>query len=623
MTAAVTGAESIRWDLSSLYAAVDDPRIDGDIQRLVAFCKGFHQSFKGQLSQSLGAAITEYTRIRMIEDKILVYLYLRQSTNVADAAVKSKIAGTERMLSGASGEYMAFFNVELVAIDELTLVQLYEKDPVVARHRPWLEHARLFKLHVLSEPVESALTKRSPFGPSAWGEFFDELEADIEGVFNGEKRTLTELLHLISESKDSRQRAVLLSIVNESLAGTFAKYSAQTLYMVSGSSFVENKERLYANPMAARNKSNRISDNIVETLHRVVTDVAGPLARRYYRLKAAHLGLKPMQWSDRNAPLPFTDTTVISFADAHETIRSSFESFSPALSALAMRFFDEKRIDAPAEKGKRGGAFNFSAVLPGPVPVSYVFLNYLGSNRDVMTLAHELGHGVHGMLAGEAQGCLMSQAPIAYAETASVFAEMTTFNFLKSRLIKTGDKKSLLALIMGKIDDVINTSVRQISFSHFERRLHGFDPATNTWAPPRKLSVEELNAFWMEATRQLYGASGDIFTYENTDHLWSYISHFHHPFYVYGYALGELLTHSMYAQQPRLGKRFEPLYIDMLRSGSTRDIVALLKPFDLDPADERFWVDGVEAGLGALIAEAEQLSRDLGVVVTNGAHLLS
>src|SRR4029077_13793377 len=265
-------------------------------------------------------------------------------------------------------------------------------------------------------------------------------------------------------------------------------------------------------------------------------------------------------------------------------------------------------------KEKRSGAFNSSHVLPGGKPVSYTLMNYLGSNRDVMTLAHELGHGVHGILAGEAQGPLMFHAPIAYCETASVFGEMTTFTFLKERLIRSGDKHSLLALIMSKIDSTINTVVRQIGFSNFERRLHGMNESYTTWKEPTKRSVEELDAIWLKTAQELYGEEGDIFTYENSNHLWAYIPHFHSPFYVYGYAFGELLTQSLYAQRRRLGPKFEPLYLDLLCSGSTKNVVELLAPFDLDPRSEAFWREGIGGSLGALIEEAEEMSRDLGVV---------
>ncbi|MBI5153328.1 MAG: oligoendopeptidase F [Parcubacteria group bacterium] len=500
-------------------------------------------------------------------------------------------------------------------IEDKILLNYYAMNPFVAKHRPWIEQCRVFKPHLLSEPVESALTKRSPFGSGAWGEFFDELEADIEADFGGEKKTLTELLHLLSESQSQEERAQLLEAINTNLGGIFAKYSAQTLYMVAGAASVENRERSYKHPMEGANKANQIPDSVVDILHKAVNEVGGPLTKRYYRLKAALLGLKKLKWSDRNAPMPFSDTTIVPFADAKSMVLAAYESFSPTLAGLVTTFFDQRRIDAPGIKGKRGGAFNYSVVLPGNAPISYTFLNYLGSSRDVMTLAHEVGHGVHGLLAGAAQGPLMFHAPIAYCETASVFGEMTAFNFLKKQLILKGDKKSLLALIMGKIDDVINTAVRQISFSNFERRLHGMNLSYTTWSEPKKLSVEELNNLWIATTKELYGEDGDVFTYENAEHLWSYISHFHRPFYVYGYAFGELLTQSLYAEQSRIGDRFESLYLDLLKSGSTKNVVELLAPFNLDPTKETFWVDGINNGLGGMVNEAEKLSRELGIVV--------
>jgi oligoendopeptidase F len=384
--------------------------------------------------------------------------------------------------------------------------------------------------------------------------------------------------------------------------------------MVAGAKAVEDKERGYAHPMDRRNKANRIPDSVVEVLHNSVTTLGGELTRRYYKLKARHLHLSVLRWSDRNAPMPFADTTVIPFQEAADIVTTSYESFSPTLTSLVKGFFADRRIDAPVVKEKRHGAFNSSHVLPGGKPVSYTLLNYLGSNRDVMTLAHELGHGVHGILAGEAQGPLMFHAPIAYCETASVFGEMTTFTFLKERLARSGDQKSFLALIMAKIDSTINTVVRQIGFSNFERRLHGMDASYTKWTEPSKRSAEELGAIWLKTAQELYGEEGEIFTYENASHLWSFIPHFHSPFYVYGYAFGELLTQSLFGQRQRLGANFEPLYLDLLRSGSTKDVVELLAPFGLDARGDAFWNDGIKASLGALIEEAEEMSRAEGAI---------
>jgi oligoendopeptidase F len=610
----VESANDIRWDLSILYADIADPRLDADLRELTTMAKRFSDNYKGKLAEQLGAAIRDYSEIEMLSSKINSYLFLRESTDLTNAVIKSKHAAFQRELSEVQGEHLTFFELELVQLSDETLNKFYERDLVVSKHRPWIEHIRTFKRHFLSEPVESALVKRSPFNSSAWADFFDEVEADLNFDFEGGTKNLTEMMHLIAESKDSDERANAMRCVNSGLAGNFAKYSAQTLYMVAGLKAVEEKERGYAHPMDGRNKSNRIPDSVVNVLHTAVTNLGGTLTRRYYKLKARHLGLKVMRWSDRNAPMPFADTTRIPFDEAAGIVKKSYESFSPTLTALVKTFFSDRRIDVPVVKEKRSGAFNSSHVLPGGKAVSFTLLNYLGSNRDVMTLAHELGHGVHGILAGEAQGPLMFHAPIAYCETASVFGEMTTFTFLKERLMQSGDKSSLLALIMAKIDSTINTVVRQIGFSNFERRLHGMDETYSTWSEPKKRSVEELDAIWLKTAQELYGKDGDIFTYENSEHLWAYIPHFHSPFYVYGYAFGELLTQSLFAQKEKLGAKFEPLYLDLLRSGSTKDVVELLAPFGLDARNEAFWNEGITVSLGALIQEAEALSREMGVI---------
>jgi oligoendopeptidase F len=613
-TSAIDSTQQVRWDLSILYSDIADPRLDSDLGSLAEMVRRFSLTYKGKLAELLGPAIKDYSEIEMLLGKIASYLSLRESTDLTNAAIKAKHAEVQRELSALQGEHLTFFELELVQVRNETLQSLYESDSIVAKHRPWIEHIRLFKPHFLTEAVESALTKRSPFDSSAWSEFFDEVEADLEFKFRGATKNLTELSHLLTGSKDAEERAEALKCLNEGLGGPFAKYSAQTLYMVAGLKGVEDKERGYAHPMDRRNKANRIPDSVVDVLHSAVTTLGGSLARRYYALKARHLGVSVLRWSDRNAPMPFADTTVIPFPEAQDIVTSAYESFSPKLATIVKSFFADRRIDAPVAKEKRSGAFNSSQVLPGGKPVSYTLLNYLGSNNDVMTLAHELGHGVHGILAGETQGPLMFHAPIAYCETASVFGEMTTFTFLKERLTRSGDKNSLLALIMAKIDTTLNTVVRQIGFSNFERRLHGMDDSYSTWSGPKKRSVEELNALWLRTVQELYGREGEIFTYENFEHLWAYIPHFHSPFYVYGYAFGELLTQSLFAQRRRLGPKFEPLYLELLRSGSTKDVVALLAPFDLDARDGAFWKEGIAGSLGTLIEEAEQMSRVLGVI---------
>ncbi len=608
-----TGAEDVRWDLSFLYSGPTDPKLFSDVETWVAAAKAFHAEHKGRLAETLGKAIADYANLASLGNKIQVYLFLRSSVNTADDAVKKAMAKTEKAMNLASGEYLNFFDHELVALGDDVVASLVANDATVARHAPWISLARVFKPHLLKEEVEGALTKRGQFGAGAWSEFFDEVEADLRFPFRGESKTLTEMVSLMNNDPDGATRAEAMKAVNAGLGGAFAKYSAQTLHMVSASKEVEDRERGYKHPMESRNKSSRIPDAVVESLHAAVRDVAAPLARRYYRLKAAHLGMKTLRWSDRNAPMPFADATIVPWDKAVSTVVAAYRSFSPTLASLVEQTIAARRIDAPAQPGKQGGAYNYSICLPGGKPVSFTFLNFLGTSDDVMTLAHELGHGVHGLLAGETQGELQMHAPMAYAETASVFGEMTTFNFLKAELAKKGDAKAVLSLVMDKLDGITNTVVRQISFSDFERALHGHDGDAFVRLETERRSAEDLDKLWSEVTRRYYGESGEVFTYEDTEHLWAYISHFHRPFYVYAYAFGELLTQSLYAARERLGERFEPLYLDLLRAGSTKDCVALLAPFGLDPTDPKFWAAGIEVSMGRMVAEAEALSKEMGV----------
>ncbi|MBI2048429.1 MAG: M3 family oligoendopeptidase [Parcubacteria group bacterium] len=602
-----------RWDLNVLYAGIDDPQIDNDVALSIKLTEQFAAAYKGKLATTLGAAITALSEISMLQSKFSSFLQLKNSLNTADSAVKAKLADIDRRLSAAAGRYMAFFDIEVAALDEKVIDALAASDAVVAKHRPWIDHIRVFKPYMLTEEVEGALTKRSPFGAGAWSDFFDELEADLEFDFKGEMRNLPFMLNVIAESTDAAERADAMRLVNESLRGTFAKYSAETLYNIIGLGSVEDTERGYVHPMHSRNLSNRIPDAVADALHTAVIGAA-PLAQRYYKLKAKLLGMETLRWSDRNAPLPFSDTSIIPFDEAQRIVIDAYASFSPTLAHLVRDTFAQKRIDAPAVKGKRGGAFNASYVLPGGKPIAWTLLNYLGANGDVMTLAHELGHGVHGLLAGEAQGVLQYHPPIAYCETASIFGELITFNFLKQRLLAKNDTQAVLALFMDKINDMLNTTVRQIGFSNFERRMHGMNATYTAWEQPKKLSVEELSALWMHTTHELYGAPGEVFTYDNIEYMWSYIGHFHRPFYVYGYAFGELLTQSIYAQRGALGADFEAHYLELLRSGSTKDAIELLKPFGLNPADPQFWLRGIELSIGAMIAEAEGIAAELKLI---------
>ncbi len=599
-------ADSFRWDLSCFYDGLEDPQIDADCQALSLGAADFAVAHKGKLSLTLGQAIRDLAELDMLSNKVFGYLHLRLSLKVDDEAIKAKMSACQKIVNEAWGQHMAFFDNEVARLAESEIASLAAADPVVAKHLPWIRDLRRFAPHLLSDEVEAALMKRSAFDDGTWADYYEEVENDLRFPFRRrwynrrQDLTLSKILDVLTHDRDPAVRARALRLLNERLKGPFARYAAQTLYMIAGAKEIEDRERKYPHPMSARNLGNGVPDAVVEALHEAVAKECPAIVARFYRLKARLLGLKRLRWSDRNADLPFTAERKVPFGEAVRIVLAAYDSFSPALCGLVRQMVDAKRLDAPSYEGKESGAYNSSMVLPGNLPVAFTLLNYLGSPDDVMTLAHELGHGVHGLLGGEAQGPLMGHAPTAYAETASVFGEMTTFNFLKAELAKRGGGKELLALVVSKLDDVINTTVRQISFSNFERRLHGSG---------KRLSVDDLCKIWIEETRKLYGEDGDVFDYRDMDHLWAYIPHFHRPFYVYGYAFGELLTHSLYARRGTLGDAFEPLYLDLLRSGGTRDAVELLRPFGLDPTAADFWRQGIRLSLGAMLEEAEALAR--------------
>ncbi len=599
------GADAYRWNLDCFYRQPDDPRIDEDLAAFAKDAEAFQAAYKGRLAERLGDAIRAYAALETLGGKAPVYLFLKQSVDTADEAVESRMAGVRQALAAAHGKFLTFFSLEIMRLEEAAIMAQAEADADVRKHLPWIRRIRAHARHVFDEPLEAALTIRSPYGSSSWSEFFDKFESLLRFPWDGHDRTITEMLHLLTEGQDPAARAGIMKSLNDGLKGPFAEYAAQALHVVAGEKDVEDRERGYPHPMASRNMENDIPDATVEALHRAALETGAPLAQRYYRLKAAILGLPRLRWSDRNARLPFEDASHVPFEDARRMTVEAYRSFSPTLAGIVDGLFSRGRVDAGAGPSRRAGAYNYSAILPDGAVETFVFMSYQGARRDVATLAHECGHAAHGMLAGEAQGPLMFHAPMAYAETASVFGERVAFEHLRAEIAAAGDARAELALVIAKLDDTMNTVVRQIAFSNFERRLHA--------AGGRKLSVKELCAIWMETTREIYGEDGDVFTYEDMDHLWAYVSHFHRPFYVYSYAFGELLTQGLFARKEAYGAAFEPMYLDLLRAGATKNAKELLAPFGLDPDDPKFWSDGIASSFGALIGDAERLCDRAGI----------
>ncbi len=601
-----TGAEDVRWDLSDLYADLDDPQLDRDLEALLGKAAQFDERFRGRLGEALGDALRAQAEISALGDKLFGYLFLRKSTDATSEAIQKRLGQVQEAFSRAEADHLTFFEHEVAAISEDDYEAILARDAEAARHRPLLDHIRANRDYLLDENVERALTLRSPYGPSEWQSYIDEMEAELRFEFEGESLGLPGILHIVNNDADGERRAAALAAFSRGLsAQRFDRLMARTLNVVLGAKAIEDDERGYPTPMSARNIGNRVDDDTVEALHRAVAEHGAAQCRRYYRLLSAHLGIRPLRWSDRNAPLPYADGRTIEWRECVDTVLAAYESFSPRLRDLVARMVERKWVDAPPAPGKTGGAFNLALRLPSGEARAYNFLNYLGSTRDVMTVAHEAGHGAHGLLAAEAQGSLMFRAPMAYAETASIFGEMTTFRFLVDR---TESDEERLALLMDKCSDHINTVVRQISFSNFEQRIHAARRSG-------KLTVDDYSRAWMDVTREFYGDEGDLFTYRDMTNLWSYVHHFLRPFYVYAYAFGELFTQSLFAIRDDFGDDFEPMYIELLRAGGTKGATELMEPFGLDPRDPEFWRRGIEGSIGRWLDQAEAISARLNVAV--------
>ncbi|MDG2278985.1 MAG: M3 family oligoendopeptidase [Pseudomonadales bacterium] len=595
--------ETARWDLTDLYTGLEDTNLDQDLALLLDELKSFHTAHAGKLKTTLGNALESQARITSAADKLMVYLFLRRSTDATNQRIQQRLGQVQEAFAEASANYLTFFDHEISGMDDAIYADLVSRDSRVARHKPMLDLIRANREFLLEETVERALQLRSPFGASEWSDYIDEREAELRFEFDGNAQTLPEILHIANNDTDPDKRASALASFSQGLSEQgFDKLMARTLNVVLGAKSVEDRERGYNNPMSARNISNQVDDDTVEALHTAVAEVGAVQSQRYYRLLSKHLGKTPLAWSDRNAPLPFSNKETVPWQDCVDTVLEAYGSFSPTLRDLIAKMLDRQWVDAPPYEGKGGGAFNYSVLLPNGESRAYNFLNYMGSARDVMTMAHEVGHGAHGMLAADTQGALMFRAPMAYAETASIFGEMTTFQYVLSR---TTDEKQKLALLMEKSADHVNTVVRQISFSNFERAVH-------EQRRSGKLMVNDFNAIWLTVTEDFYGKPGELFTYDSVANLWSYVTHFLRPFYVYAYAFGELFTQSLFARRGEFGADFETMYLDLLRAGGSKNAVELMAPFGLDPRDPDFWRQGINSSITTWLDEAEAITERIG-----------
>mgnify|MGYP000875606838 FL=1 len=586
------------WNLSDLYPGMDAPELQRDVAQAAADSVAFETAWKGRLADAaakgaaggLGEALRTYERIDELIGRIMSYAGLVYAADTSDPRRAKLYGDLQEKMTDASA-HLLFFALELNHVDDAVLEAAMQADPVLARYRPWIEDLRLDKPYQLEDRIEQLFHEKSVTGRGAWNRLFDETMTALRFEVDGEQLALEPTLNLLqSPDGEARRKAA------EALAAVFR--GNLRLFTLITNTLAKDKEisdrwRGFKDIADARHLANRVEPEVVEALAQAVRDACPRLSHRYYAMKAKWLGMDQMNHWDRNAPLPETPQATIGWEDAKETVLSAYNAFAPEMAAIARRFFDGRWIDAPVRPGKSPGAFAHPTV---PSAHPYVLLNYLGKPRDVMTLAHELGHGVHQVLAG-AQGALMASTPLTLAETASVFGEMLTFRSLLARTVDRRERKAMLAQ---KVEDMLNTVVRQIAFYEFERRVHG--ERRNG-----ELTSDQIGRFWLEVQAESLGPA--IALREGYETFWAYVPHFiHSPFYVYAYAFGDCLVNSLFAVYQNAEKGFQEKYFDMLRAGGTKHHKELLAPFGLDASQPDFWQKGLSV-IADLIDELEALDR--------------
>lgn len=583
------------WNLSDLYPAMDSPELTRDVERARADAEAFQERWRGRLEEAakaedgdLAAAVASFEALEELLGRIISYAGLVYSGDTSDPA-RAKFYGDIQSVVTDISSRLLFFPLELNRIEDADMDAAMDRDPALAHYRPWLVDLRLDKPYQLEDRVEELFHEKAITGRGAFNRLFDETLTSLRFTVDGDDLALEATLNILQDPDREKRRKAASALTN-----VFSE-NLRTFTLITNT-LAKDKEisdrwRGFEDVADSRHLANRVERNVVDALSQAVTDAYPSISHRYYAMKAKWLGQDVLDYWDRNAPLPDSTRRDISWDEARHTVLSAYSGFAPEMASIAERFFTNDWIDAAIRPGKSPGAFAHPTV---PSVHPYVLLNYMGKPRDVMTLAHELGHGVHQVLAGR-QGALMAATPLTLAETASVFGEMLTFRSLLDQATTKAERKTLLA---SKVEDMINTVVRQIAFYQFERALHEERRGG-------ELTTERIGEIWMDIQKRSLGPAlrlGD--GYET---YWTYVPHFiHSPFYVYAYAFGDCLVNSLYAVYENSEAGFQEKYFEMLKAGGTKHHSELLQPFGLDASDPAFWSRGL-AMISGFIDELEAM----------------
>lgn len=588
---AISNTALPEWDLSDLYPGPESPELKAALAELEKRATDFETAYQGKIGgltgDQLGEAVQAYERIEELAGRIGSYAGLYYVTRLDDADTARFSQGIQEALTDISA-HLLFFTLEINRIED-TAFDARLASPALSHYRPWLGEVRLFRAHQLSDEAEHLLHDKSVAGRSSWARLFDETIAGLRFTVDGESLTEEQTLGLLSDKDPDKRRKAAEALTE--VFGKNIRLFALVMNTLVKDKEVEDRWRKYPTPAASRHLANQVEPEVVDALVSAARQAYPRLSHRYYTLKAKWMGVERLDFWDRNAPLPEHDDAHIPWEQATSTVIDAYRAFSPRLADVARPFFTNNWIDAPVKPGKQGGAFAHPTV---PSAHPYLLLNYQGKTRDVTTLAHELGHGVHQVLAGP-RGALMAGTPLTLAETASVFGEMLTFQAL---LAQTGDPVRRKVMLASKVEDMINTVVRQTAFHTFEEKVHAERRSG-------ELTPQRLGEIWMGVQGDSLGPA--ITLTEAYRDYWCYIPHFiHTPFYVYAYAFGDCLVNSLYAVYQQQPAGFEDKYLDMLRAGGTKRHRELLAPFGLDASDPAFWQKGLSV-ISGMIDELESL----------------
>ncbi len=577
------------WDLGDLYSGANCPELAADLDRAAREAESFAATYKGNLAgldgDRFGVAIAAYEAVNETLDRIASYAQLLGAADLSDPGIGRFRQNVQERVSDISSRIL-FFALEINRVGDEVLAGMLEG--AASRRRSWIANVRTLRPHELDEPVETLLHEKRVSGRAAWSRLFDETIADMRFRPADRDLALEETLDLLSDPEEGVRRAAA-DALGDGLARQGRVFSL-IVNTIAKDKEIEDRRRRYERPQSARNLSNQVEDEVVDALAEAVREAFPDISHRYYRMKAGWLGKDVLDHWDRNAPLPEADDRRVPWEEARDTVLAAYGDFSNELAELGRRFFDNPWIDAAPRPGKSPGAFSHPAATSAH---PYLLLNYQGRTRDVTILAHELGHGVHQLLAAP-QGALMADTPLTLAETASVFGETLTF---RRMLRAEEDPARRRIMLASRIEDRINTVMRQIAFHRFELLIH-------SRRREGELAAEEICDAWMEVQSESLGPA--VRLGEGYRWFWAYVSHFvHSPFYVYAYAFGDCLANSLYAAYERAPDGFADRYLDMLRAGGTLRHRELLAPFGLDASDPGFWRQGLGA-LGALIDELEE-----------------